>query len=85
MELEKKLINKSSKWSQSAKSKEKYDSQKLKPEWCMNKSQATQLPIHITTPPCKELITLLPIATESSSNLLRKIKTKGFKKSKELI
>jgi hypothetical protein len=27
MELEKKLINKSSKWSQSAKSKEKYDSQ----------------------------------------------------------
>jgi hypothetical protein len=51
----------------------------------MNKSQATQLPIHITTPPCKELITLLPIAIESSSNLLRQIKTKGLKKSKELI
>jgi hypothetical protein len=36
-------------------------------------------------PPYKELITLLSIAIESSSNLLRKIKTKGFKKSKELI
>jgi hypothetical protein len=51
----------------------------------MNKSQATQLPIHITTPPCKELVTLLPIAIESSSNLLRKIKPKGLKNSKELI
>jgi hypothetical protein len=26
-----------------------------------NKSQATQLPIHITIPTCKELVTLLPI------------------------